>query len=78
MSNYCECHITDKCEWCNITKQNKRYREALKETNDELASLFVDIPTFDKRNKIQTIKSRLFDTSFIIQKALEAENNEIN
>ena len=29
MSNYCECHINIDCEWCRITVQNKRYREAL-------------------------------------------------
>lgn len=29
MSNYCECHETITCEWCRLTAENKRYREAI-------------------------------------------------
>lgn len=37
MSNYCDCYLTNKCEWCRITEENKRYREALKFYASELS-----------------------------------------
>ncbi len=67
----------DYCLQCSkgiimeLEQQNKRYREALLNCNNELKQLFEDIPNFNESSKGQGIRRKLVEISSSIQETLE-------